>query len=222
MIEVKDITALKFTRSVFLMKPDIEDNRSWTITGKDGAPIKLFKDELFSVMKSDYIPDEVKNITFKGSVQVAGTGFGTVDLSMVNTGDVVYCHHSLCDPEKRVKCGNDIYYLIDGVVGMLTYDLSNFYMKLILDSAKLDSDRFEMIDKWVMIEHIDEVIKTTLILPKGNTKKSDSKYKVTCVNKYSEFGVGDVVMIQKKFIKKISVDDELKYLTLNRYVLAKV
>ena len=222
MIEVKDITALKFTDSTYLMKAEAENNRKWIITGKDGERIELYKDELFSVMKSDYIPDEVRNITFRGIVQVSGKSVGKVDLSMVTSGDVVYCHHSLCDPDRRVKSGDDYYYLIDGVVGMLTYDLSNFYMKLLDEKAKLDCDRYYMIDRWVMVEAIDEEIKTTLILPKGNIRKSDKRYKVMCNNRYSEVEVGDTVMIDKKFLKKLSIDDEIKYVTLNRYVLAKV
>ena len=196
MIEVKDIKALKFTDSTYLMKAEAENNRKWIITGKDGERIELYKDELFSVMKSDYIPDEVRNI--------------------------VYCHHSLCDPDRRVKSGDDYYYLIDGVVGMLTYDLSNFYLKLLDEKAKLDCDRYFMIDRWVMVEPIDEEIKTTLILPKGNIRKSDKRYKVLCKNKYIDVEVGDTVMIDKKYLKKLSIDDKIKYVTLNRYVLAKV
>lgn len=221
MIEFKDITALRFTSSKFLMKADTDSNRTWTITGKDGEIIKLYKDELFSVMKSDYIPDEVRNITFKGSVQVSGSGSKNVDLSMINDGDVVYCHHSLCDPDNRVKCGDDYYYLIDGVVSMLTYDMSNFYMKLFNCASKIDCERYQMIDRWVMLEPIEEEIKTTLILPKGNKKISDKKHRVTCTNRYSDFNVGDVIVCDKRFLKKISVDDEIKYVTLNRYILAK-
>lgn len=219
MVEFKSLGNVRFPYDVMLVR-DIEDeSSSWSITGKDGEKIVLSKDSIYSVMRSDYIPDEVMNICFKGEVvkmpNCVSSSITPISVD-VEEGDVCYFHHSLCDPDNRVKVGGEYFYMIPYKVNYLTISLTNVYLKLCSDGS------YAMVDKWVLVEPIEEeVLKSDTLFLLNSKKKSDKYYKVLSVKPNDDVYVGDEVITTRGYVKTINLGGKVSYVVHSSHILGK-
>jgi len=220
MKEFRDLDSLSFAKDLMLVRDIEDDSASWEIVGRDGEKIKLYKDSLFSVMREDYIPDDVMNICFRGEVMKMPRAISNCVSSVsvdISEGDECYFHHSLCDPSNRVKVGNAYMYVIPYKVNYLTMSMTNVYFKLCKERGEV------MVDKWVLLEAIEEEkLKSDTLILLNNKKPSEKYYRVKSVND-NEYGinVGDEVITDKRYVKKINYGGKLAYVVHQVHVFGR-
>jgi co-chaperonin GroES (HSP10) len=218
MLEVKDIGKFDLVYDTMLVRILDDESNSWDIKDKDGNVIKLVKDSWFSVMRSDYVPDEVLNICFKGEVvkmpRLISPSKREISVD-VSEGDICYFHHSLCDPENVIRVNGEDLYRIDYKVNYLLISYTNVYLKLC-------KDNLETIDKWVLVEPIEEVkLRSENLILINDKKKSDKFYRVLAVKPGLGINVGEEIVTERNYVKEINVNKKLTYVVDLEHILAK-
>ncbi len=215
---ITDVSGIVVPRDMVLVRAINDENDGWVIKDKDGKEVKLMKDMLYSVMTADYIPDEIRNICFKCEiVQVprrVSEGRTPISVDIV-AGDICYVHHSMCDPDNRVEIGGDYYYMLPYKVDYNLFSVTNFYLKLC-------NDRLEAIDRWLLVEPIEEeYLKSSSIVLLDTKKKSDKYYRVKLVKPNEDVQVGEVIITKPNCVKKISVNGVVEHMVYMEHVYGK-
>lgn len=204
---ITDVSGIVVPRDMVLVRAINDESDGWVIKDGDGNEVKLMKDMLYSVMTADYIPDEIRNICFKCEiVQVprrVSEGRTPISVDIV-AGDICYVHHSMCDPDNRVEIGGEYYYMLPYKVDYNLFSVTNFYLKLC-------NDRLEAIDRWLLVEPIEEeYLKSSSIVLLDTKKKSDKYYRVKLVKPNEDVQVGEVIITKPNCVKKISINGKIE------------
>lgn len=215
---LRDASRIVVPRDMVLVRAMNDEADSWVIRDKDGNEVRLMKDMLYSVMTADYIPDEIRNICFKCQiVQVPrSVSEGRTPISVdISPGDICYVHHSMCDPDNRLEIGGEYYYMLPYKVDYNLFSTTNFYLKLC-------NDRLEAIDRWLLVEPIDEdYLKSDNIVFLESKKKSDKYYRVKVVKPNEDVSVGDVIITKPNCVKKISINGKVEHMVYMEHVYGK-
>lgn len=215
---IVDVSGIVVPRDMVLVRAINDESDSWVIRDKDGNEVKLMKDMLYSVMRADYIPDEIRNICFKCQiVQVPrALSESRTPISMdIAPGDVCYVHHSMCDPDNRIEINGEYYYMLPYKVDYNLFSTTNFYLKLC-------NDRLEAIDRWVLVEPIEEeYLKSDSIVLLDAKKKSDKYYRVKAIKPNEDLQVGEVIITKPNCVKKISINGTIEYMVYMEHVYGK-
>jgi len=215
---ITDVSGIVVPRDMVLVRAINDESDGWVIKDGDGKEVKLMKDMLYSVMTADYIPDEIRNICFKCEiVQVprrVSEGRTPISVDIV-AGDICYVHHSMCDPDNRVEIGGEYYYMLPYKVDYNLFSVTNFYLKLC-------NDRLEAIDRWLLVEPIEEeYLKSERILLLDTKKKSDKYYRVKAIKPNEDLQVGEVIITKPNCVKKISINGTIEYMVYMEHVYGK-
>jgi len=215
---ITDVSGIVVPRDMVLVRAINDESDGWVIKDGDGNEVKLMKDMLYSVMTADYIPDEIRNICFKCEiVQVPRrVSESRTPISLdIEAGDICYVHHSMCDPDNRVEIGGEYYYMLPYKVDYNLFSVTNFYLKLC-------NDRLEAIDRWLLVEPIEEeYLKSSSIVLLDTKKKSDKYYRVKLVKPNEDVRVGEVIITKPNCVKKISINGKIEYMVYMEHVYGK-
>jgi hypothetical protein len=215
---ITDVSGIVVPRDMVLVRAINDESDGWVIKDGDGNEVKLMKDMLYSVMTADYIPDEIRNICFKCEiVQVprrVSEGRTPISVDIV-AGDICYVHHSMCDPDNRVEIGGEYYYMLPYKVDYNLFSVTNFYLKLC-------NNRLEAIDRWLLVEPIEEeYLKSSSIVLLDTKKKSDKYYRVKSVKPNEDVQVGEVIITKPNCVKKRSINGKVEYMVYMEHVYGK-
>jgi ribulose bisphosphate carboxylase small subunit len=80
----------------------------------------------------------------------------------------------------------------------------------------------EAIDRWVLVEPIEEeYLKSSSIVLLDTKKKSDKYYRVKLVKPNEDVQVGEVIITKPNCVKKISVNGSVEHMVYMEHVYGK-